>query len=561
MTQANNQASAIRSDQRSLGSILSDKYFLKVPPYQRSFSWSKSEISELWEDIQSVIYAGNDNYFLGSMVFISKPDNSLEVVDGQQRLATISLFLAVVRDGFKQINDSDRASQVEQKFLCARNLKTMEATPRLSLNEIDNNMFSKIIESPMSIDAITQVSKDKETFESNRLLAKAYLTIRDFVKTASSEFTQTEYLSNLVEILTEYVSCIQIITFSEDAAYILFETLNDRGVDLTLSDMLKNFLFSKAGKRIEEVKHKWTEIVTLIGQEYMKTYIRHEWMSKNGQTREKELYAKIKSDIKSNPKAIEYVNNLKDSAIVYDAIGNSDHDIWIQHGAKCQRLIEEIKLLGPTQCYPLILSTYLAKPREITTVLSWIVSLTVRYSLICAKGTGNLESVYARASSLIRKSDTKLKDIKDILLGIWPADEEFKLSFGQKTLSTPGIIKYVLAKLECYKVNDDSLIPNPEGLTVEHILPKKPSASWHSRLRKDPMLKENINFIGNLTILTDPMNRDCESKAFSDKIKIYKDSKYSITRELCDLTDWDESTIKKRQTELAEIASKTWVIN
>ena len=209
----------------------------------------------------------------------------------------------------------------------------------------------------------------------------------------------------------------------------------------------------------------------------------------------------------------------------------------------------------------MILSTYLAKPKEITTVLSWIVSLTVRYSLICAKGTGNLESFYARASSLIRKSDTKLKDIKDILLGIWPADEEFIFSFGQKTLSTPRIIKYVLAKIECHKVKDDSLIPNPEVLTVEHILPKKPSASWPIKLRKDPLLKENINLIGNLTILTDPMNRDCESKAFSDKIKIYKDSKYSITRELCNLTDWDENTIRNRQTELAEIASKIWVIN
>jgi uncharacterized protein with ParB-like and HNH nuclease domain len=525
--------STIRSDQRSIGSILSDKPFLRVPPYQRSFSWAKIEIQELRNDLQSVVYdEGNDNYFLGSMVFIRKQDNSLEVVDGQQRLATMSLFLTVIRDGFKTIKDIERADHVELKYLCARALKTMEASPRLSLNEADNDLFSKIIDNSVSLETIEKITKDKDTFESNRLLANAYVTIWNLIKNASSNFSNTEYLSNLVEVLSEYVSCIQITTTSEDAAYILFETLNDRGVDLTLSDMLKNFLFSKAGKRIEEIKHRWTEIVTLIGQEFMKTFIRHEWMSKYGQTREKELYSKIKSEIKSNPKAIDYATNLKEAAIVYDAIGNSDHEIWSSYGVKCQRLIEEINLLGPTQCFPLILSTYFTKPKDIEIILRWIVSLTVRYSIIGSKGTGNLETTYARASSLMRKQDSKLKDVKDILLAIWPSDEEFKVAFSEKTLTSPRIIKYIFAKMECYQSSNDSLIPNPENLSVEHILPKKPSKEWSLDLRKEDFLRENVKLIGNLTILTEPMNRECESKKFSDKKDIYKKSKYNLTKTL-----------------------------
>lgn len=560
MTKAISSNSTIRSDQKTLGSILSDKHFLAVPPYQRSFSWTKTELAEFWNDIQSLIIEEAEDYFLGSMVFILKPDNSLEVVDGQQRLATISLFLAVIRDGLKERGDGDRASHVEQKYLCARNLRTMEASPRLCLNEIDNPLFSRIIESSISIEELKQTSKDKEAFDSNRLLAKAYFTIRDFIKKPSNDFGQTNYLTNLVEKLSESVNCIQITTLSEDAAYILFETLNDRGVDLTLSDMLKNCLFSRAGKRIEEVKHKWTEIVTLIGQEYMKTYLRHEWMSRFGQTREKQLYTKIKSEIRSNPKAIEYVTNLKDSAVIYDAIGNSDNDIWSRYGAKCQRLIEEIAVLGPIQCYPLILSTYLSKPKDITTVLSWIVSLTVRYSLICAKGTGNLETAYARAASLVRKPGTKLRDVKAILQDICPADQEFKLSFCQKTLSTSRIIKYILAKIECLQSNDDSLIPNPEVLTIEHILPRKPSPAWPVRLRKDPVHKENVSLIGNLTILTEPMNRACESKSFLDKKVSYSQSKYKITKSLCDISEWDETAIAARQKQLADLAARVWTL-
>ena len=358
------QASSIKSEQRSMGALLSDKSPLRVPPYQRNFSWTSSEISDLWDDLQGIIFEGHDNYFLGSMVFILKADNSLEVVDGQQRLATVSLFLAAIRDGFKNADDDQRADHVEMHYLCSRNLRTMEAFPKLSLNEVDNDIYTRIIEDSIRFDDIVNLSKDKNVFESNKLIAKAYLTLCDSVKKGSSGFTNLEYLSNLVEIITENISCIQIITNSEDSAYVLFETLNDRGIELTLSDMLKNFLFSKAGKRIEEAKHKWAETMALVGQQYMKTFIRHEWMSRFGQTREKELYKKIKSQIKSNPKAIEYASLLRDSATVYDAIRNPEHDIWDRFSPKCKKLLEEILLLGTVQCYPLIMSTYFAKPKD-----------------------------------------------------------------------------------------------------------------------------------------------------------------------------------------------------
>jgi uncharacterized protein with ParB-like and HNH nuclease domain len=281
---------SITSDQRSIGSILSDKKSLRVPAYQRSFSWTKSEIEDLWDDIQGILYGDDDNYFLGSMVFIKKQDHSLEVVDGQQRLAAISLFLATIRDGFKSVNDTARADHVETHYLCSRDLKTLEAVPKLTLNEVDNNIYSKIIESSISLDDIRKLSKNKDQFESNRLIANAYLILYDLIKNGSAKFSNIEYLAKLVEIVTDNILCIQIITTIEDSAYVLFETLNDRGLDLTLSDMLKIFLFSKAGKRLDELKHKWTETMTLIGQQYMKTFIRHEWMSRFGQTREKELY-------------------------------------------------------------------------------------------------------------------------------------------------------------------------------------------------------------------------------------------------------------------------------
>jgi len=554
------QSSSIKSDERSIGSMLADKRLLRVPAYQRSFSWTKAQIDDLWEDIQTILYDGQEPYFLGSMVFIQKADNSLEVVDGQQRLATLSLLLAAIRDGFATVDDKARAQQVETHYLCSRDLKTLEAAPKLSLNETDNELYCQIIDAKKKYAEIITISRNKDVVESNRLLARAYAIFFDLVKKGSTDFSNTAYLSNLVEAITDGISGIQIITNNEDSAYVLFETLNDRGIDLTLSDMLKNFLFSKAGKRIEEAKNKWTQIVTLIGQEHMKTFIRHEWMSKYGQTREKELYKKIKAEVRSNPKAIEYITNLHETARIYDAIRNPDHEIWASFGPKCQQLLEDILLLGPIQCYPLILSTYFSKPKDLPTVLNWIANLTVRYSIICAKGTGNLETAYARASSTMRKSDSKMKDVKELLLNIWPDDDEFKSSFKKKTLSSPHIIKYLLAKLEVTISRDDSLIPNPETVSVEHVLPKKPCPKWPLKMRSPEFLKEHLSEIGNLTILTEPMNRDCESREFSFKKKIYKGSKYKLSRDLCQISDWSETAIEKRQSDLADLAADVWVI-
>ncbi len=350
-------SSAIISEQRTIGNLLGDKRFLRVPAYQRSFSWTKSEVSDLWDDLQGTLYGDEDNYFLASMVFISKPDSSLEVVDGQQRLATVSILLATIRDGFQTVGDQQRADHIDMNYLCTRDLKTMEAAPRHSVNEIDNGLFVRIIEKLAVLADLKTTQRNKETALSNRLLADAYLLLHENVRKASDDFKNIDFLSSVVKALTDSISCIQIITASEDSAYVLFETLNDRGIDLTLSDMLKNFLFSKAGKRLDEVRNKWTETVTQIGQEHMKAYIRHEWMSRLGQTREKELYKKIKTQIRTNPKAVEYVASLRESAQVYAAIRNPDNALWTSFGPSCQSLLEEILILGPVQCYPLILST------------------------------------------------------------------------------------------------------------------------------------------------------------------------------------------------------------
>jgi hypothetical protein len=160
----------------------------------------------------------------------------------------------------------------------------------------------------------------------------------------------------------------------------------------------------------------------------------------------------------------------------------------------------------------------------------------------------------------MRQPGVKIKSVKEILGGICPSDEEFVTIFKEKTLSSPRIIKYLLAKIEMSITGDESLIPNPDVLTVEHILPKSPSSKWPSAIRKKDFLDRNCGRIGNLTILTGPMNRDCENSPFSDKKKEYKKSKYELTTELSNSKDWTAKEIDDRQGLLAQRAKNVWAL-
>jgi hypothetical protein len=114
--------------------------------------------------------------------------------------------------------------------------------------------------------------------------------------------------------------------------------------------------------------------------------------------------------------------------------------------------------------------------------------------------------------------------------------------------------------LETQITGDDSVIPNPDVISVEHILPKSPGPKWPAKMLKNDFLKDHLQLLGNLTILTEPMNRDCESHEFAYKKDIYKKSKYKITQDLCSVSEWTAEEILNRQSRLADIAAVTWLI-
>jgi len=136
---------------------------------------------------------------------------------------------------------------------------------------------------------------------------------------------------------------------SQANAYVIFETLNDRGKDLSASDLLKNHLFGRAEDRIEEVQTKWNQMLGILevhgGDDLVITYIRQLWSATREVAREKELFAKIKEKIVTPQQAVDFASELVGRANHYSAMLNPAHSLWKEHGTEAQAIISSLNLL------------------------------------------------------------------------------------------------------------------------------------------------------------------------------------------------------------------------
>ena len=541
-------------DHDGIGHFLSDK-FLKVPLYQRSFAWEKENVKELFNDITN---SYPNEYFIGTIVVTDKEDY-LEIVDGQQRIATISLFFIAVRDFLKEIGEVEKANAIEGEFILKQSYRDEEKKQRLILNDVDNEFYLKALVRSKSVDTL-RASHDR--------LKNAYNFLKDYIE-SKYKSEGLDGLLNLVDFVKDKLLVI-IVTVSDDVnAFTVFETLNDRGLILSQTDLIKNYLFNKAGNRIGEAKDKWTRftgaIESGISEEEILNYIRYYWSSKHGLTREKELYKKIKEKIKNKNQAITFLSNLERNSETYLAILNPHHPFWNNFPHECSEYIAELLELRLTQNRPLLialLEIWKDNPEEVKKSLKLIVSWSVRNLITGTIGSGTLEKEFSKQAKLI--NDGEINNAKELLSSIEkliPTDDQFQKAFEMATISKAYIARYYLRKLEqAYRTTLElEPIKNPEKVNLEHILPENPTDLIKDWLNFDENLyKTYYRRIGNLTLLDKEMNSDVGNGPFEGKKEIYKQSELQISNKIAEYDDWAPSEIETRQKEFAEKAVEIW---
>jgi uncharacterized protein with ParB-like and HNH nuclease domain len=548
-------------DLDGIGHTLSDNKLL-VPIYQRSYAWEEKHVNDLYNDIFTAIRNSEDEYFIGSIV-ISSHKGKNEVIDGQQRLATISILIAAIRDYFVEKDDMNRADDLQNKYLSSRDIRTQEIIPSLSLNNNDHNFYYKhVVLKPKSEGREVESKR-----ESHDRIKKAYSIarrdIRNFVSTTNNP---TVALLDLCEFIDEHLKVIVVKVPNHANAYTIFETLNDRGLDLAISDLLKNFLLGQSDDRINEVQASWTEMYSILenteNEELVVTFFRQYWSSIYGLTREREMYNRIKEKVTSKQKAVDLALNLVKSAKVYVSLIDTNQSFWNDYSSEAKTHMASLNMFGMIQVRPLLLSIISNfSIKETEKALKFLVSASVRFLIHGGLGGGALETQYSeRAKEISNKDITTTSQLLEKMRNAIPTDSQFLESFKTASVSKQYLARYYLIVLEkCVKGEEKpELIPNADtsAVNLEHILPKSPDASgWTIDPEKHKLL---VNRIGNLAILSSKLNSDIGNSSFNEKKEFYKKSDFVLTKEISSSDNWTQEEIIKRQEKLAGLATKAW---
>ncbi len=435
----------IRIDLEGIAHVLADNR-LKVPVFQRSYAWEKSHVTDLLQDITSALRAGAQEYFLGSIVVSTEHSGVLEVVDGQQRLATVTIILAQIRDYFLSQGEEERAATLERDYLLKRDL-TQEPAPKLTLNEIDNGFFQKsILSRPGTTDRGVLPTRT-----SHKLLSDASTTAaKHIASVVATTKTPIDLLLDYVEYLGEKAKVILVRVPDHANAFTIFETLNDRGLELAISDLLKNYLFYRAENRLPEAQASWTAMLgglsAVVGNDAsVVDYVRHYWSSHNGATRERDLYAAIRKRVSSKQAAVDLVaHGLENGGRLYAAILSPSHELWSEYGASARQHIETINLLRMVQVRPLLLAILekfsLAEARK---ALRATVAWGVRFLVHGGLGGGVLEDNYCeRAKSIHSGKITTAAQLLKAMAAVVPADRAFEEAFASASVAQAYLARY-----------------------------------------------------------------------------------------------------------------------
>lgn len=546
----------------SLSDIIGNGKVYKVPSYQRDYSWKQDHWEDLWADILTIL-TGDSVHYMGSIVLQNKGNKLYSVIDGQQRLSTLTLIvLATIKNihGLieKEIdtnNNQERVLLLTKKFLGDKDPGSLTYSAKLELNENNNSFFQThlmVFRHPLN---------ERTLRDSDKLLWQAYNFFLNKISTHFHNKDNGEELANFLNRqVAEKMMFIQIVVENELSAYTVFETLNSRGVSLTVTDLLKNYLFSLSTKvDLEHVKEKWRKIVDSVGLDNFPAFLRHYWISKNKLIRQEYLFRAMKDVVKTSPAVIELLDELEKNAQLYNALSNSSDPFWIGQKEQKKR-IKEIELFKEKQALPLLLASYNnLSAEEFTRILRIVGVITFRYTIIGGLHTNLKEEVYNKTAIKISSKElTNASMIAKEVKALYTSDKDFKNDFSTTTINTKRnkkLVRYILFEIENHLAQTDTDYEDSPA-TIEHILPENAGDEWIANFPVS--IQESLVYrIGNYTLLEDDKNRYCGSKNFEVKKSIYHTSQYEMSKQIV-ATDWTPNTLDIRQTRLSDYASTVW---
>ncbi|MGO9959157.1 MAG: DUF262 domain-containing protein [Solirubrobacteraceae bacterium] len=543
-------------DHDRLGHLLSDR-LLQVPRFQRRYSWEEEHITEYWTDIERARAAG-DAYFMGTVVLASdvSGDGRKLIIDGQQRITTTAVLLIAARDRLAELGQDRAAQALEASHLSDYVLVQEETVAKLTLSPDDHETYNLLLERS-AVD------------ERHDALASAYRQLKGYLDGLTPDQADYRRLIELVEYLDGEVQVLLAVASGLPEAYVIFETLNDRGADLTTADLLKNYLFSEAGE--QGISHAESVWIRLSGRfdkpdDFVKV-LRYEYMSRRGRVTNRALYKALQADIGKGPSAVRaYVDRLDHALQRYVALREPDDASWSSQAIEVKDSLLAFRRFGFEASTPLLLAAFTTwSHSDATRFVDVVAAWSVRAWMAGLLGGGTAENAFCEAAVAVSDGKaTNSDEVRGHMGELVPDDTAFRRAFASFGAITTTRAKYILARLERQHLagNGESTEAMPDwsskAVSVEHIFArsmKRETFETDADFDRFASMRDQLQ---NLTLLERTLNAGLEDKPFSEKQATYGASAFALTRELSQRDDWNFEAAAARAERLADLAVRAW---
>lgn len=576
----------IRPEKKTIEGILrGSDYKFSVPPYQRNFDWGKSELQELIDDLKETKGEGTKDLFLGNFIFDVSEKNNFKIVDGQQRLTTISIILIALREHAKKINEAEFAGEL-QGLIAISSAWSGEQGNKISVSENIRDIFGYISNREWDGKFPEKIGNKSVKRQVNKVKP-----IFNYVLNELANYNKEDLTSFTKALLYSYAIVIEVEN-TEDV-FSIFERTNARGLDLNIGDLLKNYIFSH---EVEEFEEKWSEIIA-NAESSLQRMLKYFWIARRGHIQQSQLYKGLKSYGKELG-IDQFVNDLYSFSRYYKAVQSQDPDIvkdWLEeigltelsknedYYKRINRTFQSLKLFRVTQAYPLIFSLFKAykendnkNSKKLFSTLDTIENYHFVNNVISGRIGNEVEKFYSSHSIIFfndKENFIALSDEFNKNLQRKKAHkEEFVSNFIENvTYENIPLINYVFDRINNFETKGGQRIDifSPEkdlkkrDLNIEHIL----SQSIKKQYEKEEDL-EIFDKIGNLLIISRHSNSGLPENP-AEKIKIFEsDPKHSANLRYLhdffkeyrnDFSNWNFEVIKRRSKSIAENAyDKIW---
>lgn len=573
----------VKAKEYYIKDLLSNKFLFEIPDYQRAYSWTKENLKQLvediWESVELNKARGNkefdqyEPYFLGSIVLCSKEYKDdgcgiYDVIDGQQRLTSIIMLIAAIRD----LIDNEEYKKVLSDLIYQKPnvLMGIKESIRVKARGKEEEFFKKYILTNGGTELVKDLDME-ELSEAKQNMVNAIEVFRDSFFNENGELLE-EKLNEFIVYLLQKVVLVVITTESFTSAFRLFNVINARGLPLTDSDLLKSENLRVMNPEIrKEYTDIWESHEQDLGKEKLDQIIGFMRTMKLKNKVEESVYEEFSKKIfRNEPEylGVNFVNHLTAVKALYDKYiidGNLD-GVSEEEKSYYKNLINIMREFLPYDDWMAAVIRFAEKFNDDKLVLEFVKVLEKRLVIDWVNGNSfadRLNRVYG-ILEVIEEKDS-LEEIKEAPVFLYDLERTtayFENALNDIDFYSKGrmmIPKYIFVRLDMEK-RANEVLDYSDKIMIEHVLPRNAKeAYWKDNFSADQR-RNWANKFGNLVIITGAKNTRANNKPFAEKVEQYlsKKSDFAITKEVLELSDWNMDSLKDRHESLVNRALELW---